>query len=217
MKTPEWTSSPFHPSNNVQGYGSSTNRYECMRQNSVNALLFERQMAAVRRIVRELNGFDNVYLRNRQRAVLERARRQGLPRKWRSITAMLAAIREEEAMLPNRHLVAHNFPQQMSAMSSDFDILNEHYPAAVPGSAIAGAEALLTNHYSRGKILSLDETNTVTELQTRLEAWMFFIGGGGIYDGLDYEGSGLYLDNSLRRQRAWKFHPRGGAQQSAPT
>ncbi|MEY3896008.1 MAG: hypothetical protein RLZZ214_1528, partial [Verrucomicrobiota bacterium] len=69
-----------------------------------------------------------------------------------------------------------------------FDILNEHYPAAAPNTTIAGAEALLTNHYSRGKILSLDETNTETEPQTRLEAWMFFIGGGGVYDGLDYTG-----------------------------
>ena len=42
---------------------------------------------------------------------------------------MLTAVREEEATLTNRHLVAHNFPQQMSAMSSDFNILNEHYPA----------------------------------------------------------------------------------------
>ena len=57
----EWRRSPFHASNNVQGYGSATNRFDCLRQNSVNALLFERQMAAVKRIVRELNGFDNVY------------------------------------------------------------------------------------------------------------------------------------------------------------
>jgi uncharacterized repeat protein (TIGR02543 family) len=183
----EWTRSPFHPSNNVQGYGSAANRYECMRQNSVNALLLERQIAAVRRIVRELNGFDNVTYE----IVNEPFWNEPGIKDAEEVAfhnSMLAAIREEEAVLPNRHLVAHNFPQQMSAMSSDFDTLNEHYPAAVPGSTIAGAEALLTNHYSRGKILSLDETYTVNEIQTRLEAWMFFIGGGGIYDGLDNEG-----------------------------
>ena len=182
----EWTRSPFHPSNNSQSYGSSTSRYDCLRQNSVNALLLEKQKAAVKRIVRELNGFDNVIFE----IVNEPFWNEAGVKDSEEVAfhnTMLAAIREEEATLPNRHLVAHNYPQQISALSTGFDILNEHYPAAVPGSAIAGAEALLNNHYSRGKILSLDETNTVNELQTRLEAWMFFIGGGGIYNGLDYE------------------------------
>ncbi len=182
----EWRKSPFHPSNNVQGYGSSANRYDCLRQNSANALLLEKQKAAVKRIVRELNGFDNVFFE----IVNEPFWNEPGVKDSEEVAfhnTMLAAIREEEATLPNRHLVAHNFPQQISAMSSGFDILNEHYPAAVAGTTIAGAEALLNNHYSRGKILSLDETNTETEPQTRLEAWMFFVGGGGIYNGLDYE------------------------------
>jgi hypothetical protein len=197
----EWTKSPFHPSNNVQGYGSSSNRYDCLRQNSANTLLLEKQKAAVKRIVRELNGFDNVFFE----IVNEPFWNEPGVKDSEEVAfhnTMLTAIREEEATLPNRHLVAHNFPQQISALSTGFDIINEHYPAAVPGSTIAGAEALLANHYSRGKILSLDETNTVNELQTRLEAWMFFIGGGGIYDGLDYEeivytGSNPSGDNTL--------------------
>lgn len=187
----EWNKSPLHGSNNVQGYGSTTNYYDCFRQNSVNAQLLERQLAAVRRIVNELNGFDNVYYEV-----------QNEP--WWNETgikdseevafqnAMLAAIRDEESLLPNRHLVAHNYPQQMSAMSAGFDILNEHYPAAAPGSPIAGAEALLSNHYSRGKILSLDETDTLTAPQARLEAWMFLIGGGAVYSGLDFAGLVYY-------------------------
>ena len=105
--------SPFHPSNNVQGYGSPTNRYECLRQNSVNALLFERQLAAVRRIVRELNGFDNVTYE----IVNEPFWNEPGVKDSEEVAfhnSMLAAIREEEAALPNRHLVAHNFPQQMT-------------------------------------------------------------------------------------------------------
>ncbi|MEY3895273.1 MAG: hypothetical protein RLZZ214_792 [Verrucomicrobiota bacterium] len=190
----EWTKSPFHPSNNIQGYGSSTSRYDCMRQNSANSLLFEKQKAAVKRIVRELNAFDNVYYEIANEPFWNEAGVKD-SEEVAFHNSLLTAIREEEATLPNRHLVAHNYPQQISALSTDFDIINEHYPAAVPGSAIAGAENLLNNHYSRGKILSLDETNTVTELQTRLEAWMFFIGGGGIYDGLDFEGQVYSLNN----------------------
>jgi hypothetical protein len=98
---------------------------------------------------------------------------------------MLAIIRDEESTLPKRHLVAHNFPQQIANLSTGFDIIAEHYPAAVPSTTIAGGEALLANHYSRGKILSLDESDTVNVPQTRLEGWMFLHGGGAIYDGKD--------------------------------
>ena len=182
----EWRKSPFHPSNNVQGYGSSSNRYECMRPTDGN--LLAAQKAALRKIVRELNGFDNVYYEIQNEPFWNEPNKKDAE-EVDFHNQMLAAIRAEESGLPNRHLVAHNFPQQVSALSSDFDVINEHYPAAVPGSTIAGAEALLQNQYSRGKILSLDETDTVTEPHTRLEAWMFFIGGGGIYDGLDPEGA----------------------------
>ncbi len=203
----EWLKSPFHPANNVQGYGASNNRYHCFRQNSVNALLFEKQREAVRKIVNTLNDFDNVYFEIQNEPWWNEPG-TGDADEVAFHNSMLAAIREEEALLPNRHLVAHNYPQQMSAMSADFEILNEHYPAVVLTTPIAGAEALLNNHYSRGRILSLDETDTVNAIQPRLEAWMFLIGGGGVYNGLDYTGQ-VYtlaspsgdnvLGNSVRR------------------
>lgn len=194
----EWQAGPFHPSNNVQGYGPN-NRHDCLRP--VDANLFAAQKAAVRRIVRALNGFDNVYFEVQNEPFWNEA---GV-KDSQEVTfqnTMLAEIRAEEAVLPNRHLVAHNFPQQVAAMSSDFNIINEHYPIPVPGATSAGAEALLANHYSRSRILSLDETNTVTALQTRLEAWMFLIGGGAIYNGLDdeeavYSASNPSGDNAL--------------------
>ncbi len=49
--TTEWMQSPFHPSNNVQGFRSASNYYDCFRQNSPNTLLLGRQLAAVRKIV----------------------------------------------------------------------------------------------------------------------------------------------------------------------
>lgn len=182
----EWIRSPFHPSNNVQGYGRN-NRYDCFRAADGN--LNSAMQAAVRRIVRELNAFDNVYYE----VINEPFWNEPGVKDTEEVAfqnSMLQVIRDEESKLPNRHLVAHNFTQKLSSMSSDFDILNEHYPVpvAVPGTPIMGAEALLRDEYGRGKILSLDETSTQTELQTRVESWMFFIGGGGIYDGLDGEG-----------------------------
>ena len=181
----DWRGSPFNPANNVQGIGPA-DRYDGLR--GTDTRLMAAQETAVRRIVSELNGFDNLYfevlnepfwnepgIKDAQEVAFQ--------------NRMLEVIRETEAALPNKHLVAHNFPQQAAAMSPGFEVINEHYPIAptVQGQnpAIAGAEALLRDHYQSNRVLALDETDTTTALQTRLECWMFLIGGGGIYNGLD--------------------------------
>ena len=180
----EWRDSPYHPSNNVQGYGSSANRYDPFRQISANASLQAALESAVRRIVRELNPFDNIYYEIQNEPFWnEPGVRDADEAAFHN--SMLTAIRDEESGLPNRHMVAHNFPQQLANLSTDFDIINEHYPAAVPSTTIAGCEALLSNHYSRGRILGFGESDTFNVPQTRLEAWMFFSGGGSIYNGKD--------------------------------
>jgi hypothetical protein len=181
----QWQASPFHPSNNVQAYGPA-NRYDCLR--SIDANLLAVQTAAVRRIVTEVNRFDNIYFETYNEPFWN----EPLVQDSQDVefnNRMLGVIRTTESGLPNRHLVAHNFPQQVATLSLDFDVINDHYPTAVvepePNPSIAGADALLRNHYSRGKILALDETDTTSALSTRLESWMFLLGGGGIYNGLD--------------------------------
>ncbi len=139
----------------------------------------------VRRIVREVNRFDNFYFEIHNEPFWN----QPGVRDAEEVEfhdRMLAVIREEEAALENQHLVAHNFPQHADELSGDFGIINEHYPGMVPGSTIAGAEALLRDHYFRGKILAMGEADTRTEPQARLEAWMFLLGGGAIYQGLAF-------------------------------
>ena len=182
----EWQNSPYHPLSNVQAYGSSVNRYQSFRLNTTPANVSLRLVLeqAVRRIVRELNPFDNV-IYEIQNEPFWNEPGVGDAEEAAFHNSMLAVIRDEESTLPKRHLVAHNFPQQINNLSTGFDMINEHYPAAVPSTTIAGGELLLANHYSRGKILSLDESDTVNVPQTRLEGWMFLIGGGAIYDGKD--------------------------------
>jgi len=177
----QWQASPFNPSNNVQGYGP-VSRYDSLRPVDVN--LLAAQQAAVRRIVIELNRFDNIYYEVHNEPFWnEPGVKDAQEVDFQNRT--LATIRAAEVGLPNRHLVAHNFPQQSAAMSSDFDMINEHYPTAVQSTPIAGADALLRDQYFRGRILSLDETNNTNAVEARLECWMFLLGGGGIYDGLD--------------------------------
>ena len=180
----EWRDSPYHPTSNLQGYGSSSNRYDPFRQISANAQLQNQLELAARKIVRELNAFDNIYYEIMNEPFWNQPGVKDLE-EANFHNSMLQAIRDEESGLPNRHMIAHNFPQQINNLSTDFDIINEHYPARVPGSTIEGGELLLQNHYSKGKILALDESDTTTATQARLEAWMFFLGGGAIYDGKD--------------------------------
>ncbi|MEO5714727.1 MAG: Ig-like domain-containing protein [Luteolibacter sp.] len=181
----DWQVCPFNPSNNVQGNGPA-NRYDVLRGTDAN--LMAAQEAAVRRIASELNEFDNVYFE----VINEPFWNEPGVKDDQEVAfqnRMLQVIRETEATLPNKHLVAHNFPQQADSMAPGFDVINEHYPLAIavqgPNPAVAGAEALLRDHYQRNRILALDETDTTCALQTRLESWMFLLGGGGIYNGLD--------------------------------
>ena len=177
----EWQASPFNPANNVQGYGPD-NRGDCLRP--VDANLLAVQQAAVRRIVNKLNRFDNLYYEV-QNEPFWNDPDVADDQEVAFHNTMLATIRAAEAGLPNRHLVAHNFPQQAAALSADFDLINEHYPAAVLDTPIAGAEALLRDQYDSGRVLALDETDNTNAVQTRLECWMFLLGGGAVYDGLD--------------------------------
>jgi alpha-L-fucosidase len=176
-----WRASPFNPANNIQGYGPS--RFpDALRP--INANLLATQEAAVRRIVREVNRFDNIYYEVQNEPFWnEPGPKEYLDVEFQNI--MIAAILDEESRLPNKHLIAHNYPQKASVLSGGFKVINEHYPALVPNTNIAGAEVLLRDHYSRGLILGLGETNTSNAVQTRLESWMFLLGGGGIYNGLD--------------------------------
>jgi len=187
-----WHNSPFHPSNNVQGYGPAS-RFDAMR--GTNANLTAVQEAAVRRIVRELNGYDHIYYEIQNEPFWNEPV-TGDAAEVAFHNSMLAAIRSEESLLPKRHLVAHNFPEQSAALSADFDVINCHYPFNIgrsPFPPIIGGESLLANFYHLAKPLSLDESSAYNELSARIEAWMFVIGGGAVYNGLD---SGVFDPNA---------------------
>lgn len=177
----QWQSGPFHPGNNVQGFGPE-NRHDCLRM--VDANLLAAQEAAVRRVVTALNAHDNIYYEIQNEPFWNQPG-DGDEDEVAFHQRMLEIIRDEESRLPNRHLVAHNFPQQVEPLAAGFEVLNEHYPAAVPCSPVAGAEAMLENCYHREMVFALDETAAADERQTRVEVWMFLMGGGAIYNGLD--------------------------------
>lgn len=94
---------------------------------------------------------------------------------------MAGWIQEEEASLPNRHLIAQNycnFRFSVRKLLPGIDVVNFHY--AYPDA--------VTLNYSLDKAISYDETGFLghDDDAYRRQAWNFMLSGGSVFDGLDY-------------------------------
>ncbi|MCI0349800.1 MAG: glycoside hydrolase family 5 protein, partial [Acidobacteriales bacterium] len=96
-----WEVSPMNARNHVNGVGS-VGKYEVYDTSDRDLLNAQRTM--VRKVVSELNQFDNLYYE----VCNEPYERGGLTKHWNA--QIIAAIVEAEAMLPNKHLIAQGFP-----------------------------------------------------------------------------------------------------------
>lgn len=209
----QWTLSPFNPANNVNATGNDGGAIEWKKVNTLeNGNILGYQERYTRKLVREVNGFDNVifelqnepfadrpvlagvvnpYLfppaRNQFPNTIETADEQSLA--WQARVGEW--IRSEEASLPKKHLIAQNycdFGLPVSRLIPGVDIVNFHY---------AYPEAVSAN-YGLGKLLAYDETGFLgqDDAAYRREAWNFMLSGGGTFDGLDYSFSVGHEDGS---------------------
>lgn len=191
----QWAVSPFHSDNNSNGT-TVRDFKELHTKNNGNVLGF--QEAMTRRVVRELNGFDNVLyeIQNEpwaDRGVPVEAINRYQPAKWPNSVDLadeaslewqrLVAswIHSEEAALPVKHSVAWNvcnFLSSLKAMLPGANVVNFHY---------AYPEAALWNTGLNVPI-AYDETGFIgkTDAAYRREAWRFLLAGGGAFNHLDY-------------------------------
>jgi hypothetical protein len=205
----QWNLSPFNPTNNI----NSTSVIEWKKVNTLdNGNIVGYQERYTRKLVREVNGFDNVifelqnepfadrpvlagavnpYLfppaRNQFPNTIETADEKS--RKWQY--RVFSWIRSEEASLPNKHVIAQNlcdFGLPLKFTDVGTDIANFHY--AYPQAA--------STNYGLGKLLAYDETGFLgqDDAAYRREAWNFMLSGGGAFDGLDYSFSVGHEDGS---------------------
>ncbi len=195
-----WERHPFHPENNINQLGS------LKRQESVtlkNEVLVGYQKALVRKIVEELNAFDNLFyeIQNEPWAdnglqvlpMLKTLRPQrqnmtwahwaeiGTPASLAWQREMAAVVVETEATLPKQHLIAQNyanFKAPLTEIDPSIAIINFHY---------AWPEAVWMN-YGWERPLNFDESGFAgSEDATYLEqAWAFMLAGGAIFNNLDY-------------------------------
>ena len=195
----QWEISAFNPGNNVNG----TDAIDWKKINTLeNGNLLEFQQRYTRKLVREVNAFDNVifeiqnepfadrpvlngvinpYLfssaRNTFPNTIETA--DGASIAWQTRVAQW--IISEETTLPNRHLIAQNYSDfglPVQTLVPGVSMVNFHY--AFPWAVSA--------NYGLKTVISYDETGFLgrEDGNYRRQAWNFMLSGGSAFDGLDY-------------------------------
>jgi hypothetical protein len=168
----QWNISPLKSTNNVNGVGT-------MAWNQVYTLsdagMLARQDAMARKIVTELNGYDNVYYEICNEPYFGDAGQA-----WHQ--HMADTITNTENGLANRHLIAHNIANGSTTVTSPIStvsILNFHYSS--PPDSVA-------QNYGLGRVIAFDETGFrgSGDDPYRKEAWDFIVAGGAVYSNLDW-------------------------------
>ena len=167
----QWRLSPINAVNNVNNIGD-VERTEVFTLKDKK--LTRVQEAMVRKIVIELNAFDNLYYE-----ICNEPYFAGPTPAWQAFISQI--IRETESDLPNKHIISQNVANNTAVIKNpdaNVDLFNFHYafPAAVD------------DNYHLNKAFGDNETGfsgTANE-PYRMEAWNYLIAGGALFDHLDY-------------------------------
>jgi hypothetical protein len=129
----------------------------------------------VKKIVTELNQFDNLYYE-----ICNEAYFGGVTLDWQHHIAETIAATEKN--LPKKHLISRNVANGSAKVDRPHEaisIYNFHY-AAPPNT--------VPLNYSLNKPLGDNETGFrgTNDLPYRVEAWAFLLSGGALYNNLDY-------------------------------
>lgn len=170
---PQWKLSPFNEANNVNGLGkvARTDVYTLDKHGGLLAV----QEALTKKIVTELNEFDNLYYE-----ICNEPYFGGVTIPWQHHIAEVIAATEKS--LPNQHLISQNIANDSAKVEKPhpaISIFNFHY--ASPPKAVA-------ENYDLKKVIGDNETGfkgTGDEYYRR-EAWQFILAGGALYNNLDY-------------------------------
>ena len=188
------TMSPLHSSNNVNGLAAIAADAAHTLDNDG---LLARQEAMVRKVVAELNEFDNVYfeVQNEPDATSPETREippVGDPKGPAQVKVATVAslawqarvagwIADQERRLRKRHLIAQGFANHgvvLTAVDPQVSIVNFHY--ALPES--------VTWNLGLNRPIAFDESGFAgpDDSLYRRQAWRFLMAGGAVFSGLDY-------------------------------
>lgn len=182
-----WLNSPLNAKNNINNIGEIPyNEFHLLKHES----LISQQIKMVRKIVSELNEFDNVYyetcnepywMKGIPRIESSIKEQQFLPEieEWQNL--IIQQIVETERELPKKHLIAQNIANtyyKVQDLNPAVSLLNFHY--AFPPSSVH-------DNYDLDLPIAFDETSDGCNAPNRRrEAWAFILAGGSVYSNLDW-------------------------------
>jgi hypothetical protein len=178
-----WEVSPLNAPNNVNGVGAvGRDEVYTLAHDDLTAV----QERLARKIVTELNPFDNLYFE-----VTNEPYQGTVTREFEDL--MVQAIVETEAGLPNRHLISKNVANRSKVIEDPnplVSIWNFHY--ATPPETVA------MNAHVHG-VIGDNETGFVgrDDVLYRTEGWAFLMAGGGLYSSLDYSFTPAHPDGTF--------------------
>ena len=168
-----WLISPMHPSNNI----NSTPGIERTDVYTIdkNGSLFDFQKQLVKKIVTDVNNFDNIIFE-----ICNEPYFGGVTMEWQH--AIADVIAETEKGLKKKHLITQNIQNGSSIVKQPHpavSVFNWHY--AYPPVTVA-------MNYDLNKPLGDNETGFrgVSDSTYRFEAWRFITAGGALFNHLDY-------------------------------
>ena len=178
-----WEASPLHPGSNVN-HTPEVPREKFFSMESPQLLAVQEQL--VGKMVKELNGFDNLYYELINEPYVGGEDYE----EWHD--HMTELIIETEADLPKKHLIARNFrhyTQIIERVHPGISIVNFHY---------AEPSAVMQN-YGLGRVVADDETGFKGQelFAYRREAWKFILAGGGVFSHLDYSFTVRHPDGTM--------------------
>lgn len=188
-----WAVSPMNAKNNVNGLG------DCPSDEALSLkhpALVEAQLAFVRRVVRELNDFDNLYYEICNEPYVER-----VPNDWQQ--RIVDEIVATENSLSKRHLISVNIANGRERVEQpwpNISIYNFHY--CVPPDVVA-------INFDLNKVIGENETGFRgrDDFLYRSEAWDFLLAGGALYNNLDYSFTSKHPDGDFLNYQS----PGGGS------
>ncbi|HSA03919.1 MAG TPA: hypothetical protein P5055_24585, partial [Candidatus Paceibacterota bacterium] len=170
---PQWSLSPMNAANNINALGAvaRTNVYTLDRHGGLLAV----QEALARKVVTELNSFDNLMFE-----ICNEPYFGGVTLDWQRHIADI--IVETERSLPKKHLITQNIANHSAKIEHPHpavSVFNFHY--AAPPDAVA-------INYALNRVIGDNETGFrgTNDAPYRTEAWDFILAGGALFNHLDY-------------------------------
>ncbi len=220
-----WEFSPFHPDNNINEI-QAPDRKTVQTLPATDHNLLVHQERYVRKLVEELNEFDNFFFEiqnepwsDNQVEVMDLLpQNKSDKKKWTSYvhTASQGSldwqrhfsllIWDEESKLPKQHLIAQNFcnfKYPVTDVPEEISIINFHY---------AWPEAAYWN-MGWDRVVGFDESGFrgPEDEAYRKQAWHFMMAGGGLFNNLDYSFVAGFEDGTFEHQGPEGGSPGGGS------